>query len=311
MIKLNDICIQYTALVPPRRYGYQFKHTHAMVNEIGARPLATRRKSPRDPRIRQNRPAERDRRAREREREREPGAGSRSGSGSGSGSGNGSGSGSGSGRPTSPLPLGSPHPPPRPPPLVPRPSPLSARGSLVKIKTVERTIDRCASSPMRGPSASAESARRYRLLAGLSSMVRKKQEEATRIGPRIRENPCVLHTVEINILIFSLGRYAHRALLNSCRGTKSNENKEKHNRDGDAIGNSVARRIAGSSRAETRSRREREGDRTAQGSVACGYPDRSITRVGVSKQEFPTSPSGECATRRSREGPNFPKKKKK
>ncbi|KYM77191.1 hypothetical protein ALC53_12486 [Atta colombica] len=27
------------------------------------------------------------------------------------------------------------------------------------------------------------------------------------------------------------------------------------------------------------------------GSVACGYPDRSITRVGVSKQEFPTYPS--------------------
>jgi len=147
MIKLNDICIQYTALVPPRRYGYQFKHTHAMVNEIGARPLATRRKSPRDPRIRQNRPAKRDRRAREREREREPGAGSRSGSGNGSGS--------GSGRPTS-FPLGSPHPPPRPPPLVPRPSPLSAPW-LAGENQNGRTNDR----PMRVvPDARAERIRR-------------------------------------------------------------------------------------------------------------------------------------------------------
>lgn len=39
MIKLNDICIQYYRLVPPR-HGDQF-NTHAMVNETGARPLAT------------------------------------------------------------------------------------------------------------------------------------------------------------------------------------------------------------------------------------------------------------------------------
>ncbi|KAH0949337.1 hypothetical protein HN011_009030 [Eciton burchellii] len=60
--------------------------------------------------------------------------------------------------------------------------------------------------------------------------------------------------------------------------------------------------------------RSRHGDAKAieqpREVLLAGTPDRSITRVGVSKQEFPTSPSGECATRRSREGPNFPKKKK-
>lgn len=40
MIKLNDICIQYYRLVTPR-HGDQYIHTHAMVNETGARPLAT------------------------------------------------------------------------------------------------------------------------------------------------------------------------------------------------------------------------------------------------------------------------------
>ncbi|KYQ58906.1 hypothetical protein ALC60_02062 [Trachymyrmex zeteki] len=32
------------------------------------------------------------------------------------------------------------------------------------------------------------------------------------------------------------------------------------------------------------------GESHSPGSVACGYPDRSITRVGVSKQELPTYP---------------------
>lgn len=41
MIKLNDICIQYTAWCRRDTHGDQFK-THAMVNETGARPLATR-----------------------------------------------------------------------------------------------------------------------------------------------------------------------------------------------------------------------------------------------------------------------------
>lgn len=44
------------------------------------------------------------------------------------------------------------------------------------------------------------------------------------------------------------------------------------------------------------------------GCVACGYPDRSITRVGVSKQEFPMH-SSSPATRVEREGPNFQNKK--
>lgn len=43
------------------------------------------------------------------------------------------------------------------------------------------------------------------------------------------------------------------------------------------------------------------------GRVACGYPDRSITRVGVSKHEFPMH-SSSPATRVEREGPNFQKK---
>lgn len=44
------------------------------------------------------------------------------------------------------------------------------------------------------------------------------------------------------------------------------------------------------------------------GCVACGYPDRSITRVGVSKHEFPMH-SSSPATRVEREGPNFQNKK--
>lgn len=44
------------------------------------------------------------------------------------------------------------------------------------------------------------------------------------------------------------------------------------------------------------------------GCVACGYPDRSITRVGVSKQELPMH-SSSPATRVEREGPNFQNKK--
>lgn len=40
MIKLNDICIQYTAWCRRDTHGDQF-NTHAMVNETGARPLAT------------------------------------------------------------------------------------------------------------------------------------------------------------------------------------------------------------------------------------------------------------------------------
>lgn len=39
MIKLNDICIQYTAWC--RRDTATSFNTHAMVNETGARPLAT------------------------------------------------------------------------------------------------------------------------------------------------------------------------------------------------------------------------------------------------------------------------------
>jgi hypothetical protein len=38
-------------------------------------------------------------------------------------------------------------------------------------------------------------------------------------------NPCVLHTVEINILIFSLGRYAHRAPL-----TRTEKNRRESKR---------------------------------------------------------------------------------
>lgn len=41
MIKLNDICIQYTAWCR-RDTATSLTHTHAMVNETGARPLATR-----------------------------------------------------------------------------------------------------------------------------------------------------------------------------------------------------------------------------------------------------------------------------
>lgn len=43
----------------------------------------------------------------------------------------------------------------------------------------------------------------------------------------IRDNPCVLHTVEINILIFSLGRYAHRALLTRVEKKKQERKKMK------------------------------------------------------------------------------------
>lgn len=60
MIKPNDICIQYTAWCRRDTHGDQF-NTHAMVNETGARPLATQWKSDETTDSR-DRPAERDRR---------------------------------------------------------------------------------------------------------------------------------------------------------------------------------------------------------------------------------------------------------
>lgn len=173
MIKLNDICIQYTAWC--RRDTATSFNTHAMVNETGARPLATQWKSDETRyRIRETRPAERDRRiGREREIEIE-----------------------------------------------------TLSNVLVKIKTI--CTDRCASSRCASRATLSNrhgvmtrSARPCVNIKGRRKWREREREKKngrnTELGPRIRDNPCILHTVEINILIFSLGRYAHRAVLNSCR----------------------------------------------------------------------------------------------
>lgn len=86
----------------------------------------------------------------------------------------------------------------------------------LKIKKSIQSIDayppRCA-----GREPSFESTRRvdYNVVKAVrnTGVEWRNRKWRNRIGPRIRDNPCVLHTVEINILIFSLGRYAHRALL--------------------------------------------------------------------------------------------------
>ena len=61
----------------------------------------------------------------------------------------------------------------------------------------------------------------------------------TELGPRIRDNPCILHTVEINILIFSLGRYAHRAVLNSCRKNRIKKKKKTIKENEQAVAQTV------------------------------------------------------------------------
>lgn len=95
---------------------------------------------------------------------------------------------------------------------------LSRYGSLVENQKSIQSIDayppRCA-----GREPPFESTRRvdYNVVKAVrnTGVGWRNRKWRNRIGPRIRDNPCVLHTVEINILIFSLGRYAHRALLNS------------------------------------------------------------------------------------------------
>lgn len=91
-----------------------------------------------------------------------------------------------------------------------------AYGSLVENQKSIQSIDayppRCA-----GREPPFESTRRvdYNVVKAVrnTGVGWRNRKWRNRIGPRIRDNPCVLHTVEINILIFSLGRYAHRALL--------------------------------------------------------------------------------------------------
>jgi len=87
-------------------------------------------------------------------------------------------------------------------------------GSLVKIKI--RSNDRSASPRCAGRAASRIEQHGVSItivIKAVSNTGVGGEKRRNRIGPRIRDNPCVLHTVEINILIFSLGRYAHRALL--------------------------------------------------------------------------------------------------
>lgn len=99
-------------------------------------------------------------------------------------------------------------------------------GSLVKIKTIRRSMHilpdaRVESTP--------ESTRRDDNIVKqpcVHTQGRKWKGGVNRIWPsNSRINPCVLHTVEINILIFSLGRYAHRAPL-----TRTEKNRRKSER---------------------------------------------------------------------------------
>lgn len=48
----------------------------------------------------------------------------------------------------------------------------------------------------------------------------KKKGETQNQAHEFANNPCILNTVEINILIFSLGRYAHRAVLTRIEKSK-------------------------------------------------------------------------------------------
>lgn len=104
----------------------------------------------------------------------------------------------------------------------------SRRGSLAKIKKID-PIDRCVSSPGARVERPLESTRRvdYNVVKAVRNTGVGGENGQTRIGPRIRDNPCILHTVEINILIFSLGRYAHRALLTRIETPKKKKLKSE------------------------------------------------------------------------------------
>lgn len=182
MIKPNDICIQYTAWCRRDTHGDQF-NTHAMVNETGARPLATQWKSDETTDSR-DRPAERDRRV---------------------------------GR--------------------------EILSVLVKIKTIQRSM---RVLPMRGSSNPLESTRRDdKIVRPCVIQGRKWRENKginTELGPRIRDNPCILHTVEINILIFSLGRYAHRAVLTRIEKPKKKKTNENEQAVAQTVSSAILRR---------------------------------------------------------------------